>query len=86
MLWGFAVAQPLYDLFARYGDFFVAHEAQPADVVLLAGLLSVGLPLLLLLPIFVAGFISHHAKAVVHHVLLGALMMLFVFRLMMLLL
>jgi hypothetical protein len=77
-LWGIAVVQPLFDLFARYGDFFVAHEAQPADVVLLAGLLSVGLPLLLVLLIFVVGSISHQAKAAVHHVLLGALMMLFV--------
>ncbi len=48
-LWGFAVAQPLYDLIGRNGAFLVAHRAGPATIVTLVLLLSLGLPALLLL-------------------------------------
>ena len=42
---GFAVAQPLYDILARNGEFFVAHQARPGDILALVALLSLGLPL-----------------------------------------
>jgi len=41
----FAVAQPLFDLLSRHGEFLVAHDARPWDIVLLAVLLCVGVPL-----------------------------------------
>jgi hypothetical protein len=78
VLWGFAVAQPLYDLFARYSDFFIAHDALPEDIILLAGLLSIGIPLLLAVSVFVTRAISAYTQTALHHALLGALMMLFV--------
>lgn len=47
VLWSFAIAQPVYDVLRRNGEFFVAHRANPADLLLFVGLLSVGAPLLL---------------------------------------
>ena len=47
MLCGFAVAQPLFDLLARYPEFFVARQSEPIDLILLALLLSLGVPALL---------------------------------------
>ena len=49
-LWSFAVAQPLYDILQRNGEFFIAHRTQPLDLMLFIGVVSVGLPLLLILP------------------------------------
>ncbi len=40
----FAVAEPLFDLLSRQAEFFVAHDAQPLDLVLIALLLGVALP------------------------------------------
>ena len=40
----FAVAQPLFDLLSRQAEFFVAHDAQPLDLTLIALLLGVALP------------------------------------------
>jgi hypothetical protein len=44
---GFAVAQPLFDVLARHPAFFVAHEAAPLDLVLLAAVVVVAPPLAL---------------------------------------
>ena len=49
-LWAFAVAQPVYDILQRNGEFFIAHRTQPLDLMLFIGVVSVGLPLLLILP------------------------------------
>lgn len=76
VLWGFAIAQPLYDIFAQYADFFVAHDAQPHDLFLLALMLSVGLPLLLAPPLFFAAYINRNFGAALYHCVLGALVML----------
>jgi arylsulfatase A-like enzyme len=38
------VAQPVYDLFSRHPDFFVAHASRPADLLWLVGLVSAGVP------------------------------------------
>jgi len=45
---GFAVAQPLYDILAQNAEFFVAHQARPGDLVLLALVLSAVVPLVLI--------------------------------------
>lgn len=39
-LWGFAVAQPLYDLFARNPAFFVAHNSDERIIFLFTFLLA----------------------------------------------
>ena len=46
VLCGFAVAQPLFDLLSRYPEFFVARQSLPIDLILLALLLSLGVPAL----------------------------------------
>ncbi len=52
VLWGLAVAQPIYDLLARHSGFFVVRRSEPADVLVLAGVLS------FLLPAAVAGILT----------------------------
>ena len=49
-LWALAVAQPLYDVLRRNGDFFIAHRTTPLDLVLFTGLVSIGVPLVLAVP------------------------------------
>ena len=44
VLWNFAVAQPLFDLFSRTAEFFVLRQSPPLDIILFVVLLSVGLP------------------------------------------
>ncbi len=43
-LFGFAVAQPLYDLLARSPEFLVAHQLESWELIALAGLLSLLAP------------------------------------------
>ncbi len=50
VLFGLALAQPLYDLLARYPQFFVARHSGPVELVLLTLSVSVWLPLLFVLP------------------------------------
>ncbi len=50
VLFGLALAQPLYDLLARYPEFFVARSAGPMELSLLTISLSFLLPALFLLP------------------------------------
>ncbi|MBK5298876.1 MAG: sulfatase-like hydrolase/transferase [Vicinamibacteria bacterium] len=50
-LWAFAVAQPLFDILQRNGEFFIAHRTRPFDLMLFVAVVSVGLPLLLVLPV-----------------------------------
>ena len=44
VLWGLAVAQPIYDLLARHSGFFVVRRSEPVDVLILTGALSFLLP------------------------------------------
>ncbi len=46
---GFAVAQPLFDLLGRQAEFFIAHDVQPIDLILMTLALSLALPLTLAL-------------------------------------
>jgi len=43
-LWGFAVAQPLYDLCARHAGFLVAHRARTPELLVTVLVLSLALP------------------------------------------
>ena len=46
VLWNFAVAQPLFDLFSRTAEFFVLRQSPPLDIILFVVLLGLGLPAL----------------------------------------
>jgi hypothetical protein len=75
-LCSFAVAQPLYDLLAQNVEFFVAHRAGVAEILLLAAVVSFGLPLLLLGLEAIVGLASSRAQRILHiglvAVLIGA--------------
>ncbi|HEX7085917.1 MAG TPA: sulfatase-like hydrolase/transferase [Vicinamibacterales bacterium] len=64
-LWAFGVAQPLFDILRRNGDFFVAHRAGPTEMVGFAAVISLGLPLLLVLPWIVVALVRPRAGRVV---------------------
>ena len=49
-LWAFAVGQPVFDILRQNREFFIAHRAQPIDFVLFTAVVSIGLPLLFVLP------------------------------------
>lgn len=72
-LWAFAVAQPLYDILRRNSEFFVAHRTQPIDMILFTGLVSVGLPLLLVLPWALLAWVWPRAGRVTLIALVGLL-------------
>jgi hypothetical protein len=77
VLWSFAVAQPLFDLLGNNGEFFAARGSTRWDVVLYAVVL-VALPPALLLALELA--VPARARAVVHAVLVAALLGLFVLQ------
>src|SRR5690606_19675981 len=64
-LWAFGVAQPLYDILRRYGDFFVAHRAGPMAMSGFAAVISLARPLLLALPWIVVSLVRPRAGRVV---------------------
>ncbi len=73
VLWGFAIAQPLYDIFSQYADFFVAHKAVPLDLVLLVSSLSIGFPLFLVMLLCLTGIISKKLANALYYCMLGLL-------------
>jgi hypothetical protein len=64
-LWAVAVAQPLYDILRRNREFFVAHRAEPLDLVLLALTVSVALPVLVAAAAGALGLVSRRAARAV---------------------
>ncbi len=70
-LCGFALAQPLYDLLGRNPEFFIAHQAQPIDLLLLTALVSLVIPTALLLGLRI--LLPHPWRGPAHHILLGCL-------------
>jgi hypothetical protein len=58
---GFALAQPLYDVLRRSGEFFVAHRADTGDILLLVLWLSAAVPLLLGLLVWGVGRVTARA-------------------------
>ena len=67
---GFAVAQPLYDLFAKNPDFFIARHTKAGEVVLFALAVSAFAPLLLFGLAAATRFLGRTASNVVFVVLL----------------
>ncbi len=68
-----AVAQPLLDLLGRNAEFFLARAAPPIDIVLLALILTIGIPLLI--GLVVAGIRKVHPPTgtVLHGIVLAIL-------------
>ena len=73
VMWNFAVAQPLFDLFSRTAEFFVLRQSPALDVVLFAILLSIVVPALGVLVVW--GIRTVHAGLSVglHVLLVGGL-------------
>ena len=44
VLWGFTVAQPLFDLISQHGEFLVAHRVGPRHLIFLTVGLSLAAP------------------------------------------
>jgi hypothetical protein len=61
-LWSFAVAQPLYDIVRRHREFFVAHRAEPLDLLLLVAAVSIALPAVLVAGLAFARLVSGRAS------------------------
>ncbi len=68
-----AVAEPLFSLLSRQAELFVAHGAQPLDLVLITLLLSVALPAVLLLPVLLTARLSRPAARWTHVALVAGL-------------
>jgi hypothetical protein len=72
-LYSVAVTLPLFDLLGRSPEFFVAHRVGGADVVAVALVVAVVVPLLLGGLVVLADRIDHRAGRVAHAVVLGLL-------------
>lgn len=72
-LWAFAIAQPLFDLLGASPEFFVAHRAGSAEILLLTVILAVVLPGLLTLGVWLVGLAGPRAREWALGVALGGL-------------
>jgi hypothetical protein len=76
--WGFAIAQPLLDVFGRAPQQFAFRGAEPATIVAFALVVALAGPLALWLVEVVAGLVHQRARQVLHLVFLGGLVAAFV--------
>ena len=65
-LFGFAVAQPLFDLLSRNADFLVAHRFRPLDLLVLTGILCLAFPGLLAVVEILASFLHRRVGEFAH--------------------
>ena len=72
-LFGFAVAQPLFDLLSKNADFLVAHDLRPLDLLILASILSLLLPSLLVLVETLGSFLHRRVGDYAHWLVVGVL-------------
>ena len=73
VLWNFAVAQPLFDLFSRTAEFFVLRQSPALDVVLFAILLSIVVPALGVLVVWGIRVVDAGLSVGLHLLLVGGL-------------
>lgn len=73
VLWNFAVAQPLFDLFSRTAEFFVLRQSPVLDVVLFAFLMSVVIPALGMLVVWGIRIVDAGLSIGLHLFLVGGL-------------
>jgi len=67
-LWGFAVAQPLFNVLSASPEFFVAHRFTVAVLVLLAFAVSLGIPLALAILAALTGQVSEPLRRWCHRI------------------
>jgi hypothetical protein len=68
-----AIAQPLFDLLGRHGEFFVSHDASGAEIVWFTlGLITLP-PLVAIALLWVARRVSPHAERALDHALVAVL-------------
>ncbi len=72
-LWAIAVAQPLFDLLGANPEFFIAHRAGRAEILLLTLALAVLLPSVLAVVVWLIGLIGPAARSVALGVVVAAL-------------
>ena len=72
-LFGFAVAQPLFDLLSQNADFLVAHKLRSFDLLVLVCMVSLLFPGLLVLVEVLGGFLHRRVGEYVHALVVGAL-------------
>jgi len=77
-VWGFAIAQPLLDVFGRAPEQFAFRAAEPVTIVAFALVVTLAGPIALWLVEVVAGLVDHRARPVLHLVFLGGLVAAFV--------
>ena len=68
-----AVSQPVLDLLSRNLAFFTAHQMIPIDVLGLALLLTIVLPMVVVLPVVVLMTLAPHVGIILYGVVLGLL-------------
>jgi len=73
VLFGFALAQPLFDLLSKYVEFFVARKTEPIDVLLLMFILCVGLPGIAVLIEGVTGLFGRRFRKAAHWCMVAVL-------------
>ena len=73
VMWNFAVAQPLFDLFSRTAEFFVLRQSPALDVVLFAILLSIVVPALGVLVVWGIRVVHVGLSVGLHLLLVGGL-------------
>ena len=73
VLWNFAVAQPLFDLFSRTAEFFVLRQSPALDIVLFTILLSFVVPALGVLVIWGIRIADARLSTGLHVLLVGGL-------------
>ncbi|HEV2772621.1 MAG TPA: sulfatase-like hydrolase/transferase [Thermoleophilaceae bacterium] len=72
-LWGFAVAQPLFDLLGRNAEFFATRGSEGLEIVGFGLALAIGPPALLLALELLAGAVYPRLRRPIHLVFVGAL-------------
>ncbi len=72
-LWGFAVAQPIYDLLGQNAEFFVFRRSETVDIVLLAVGLSLLGPTAFLLLEVVVGWLGQKCRKGIHGLIIATL-------------
>ncbi len=81
VLFGMVVAQPVYDLFSRNPEFFVAHKTLPSDIFLFAFFFSIVIPSTLTIGEILLRRISPLAGRFFHTMVIGVLVTLLALQL-----
>jgi len=73
VLFGFALAQPLFSVLSRHPEFFVARQSRPTDIASLVVILCAVIPLFIVLAEIISGFFGRHIRKGFHGFIVAAL-------------